>query len=37
MKIMILLAMMDVLIFCAYWILFVKAGIERIIGYKRNY
>ncbi len=32
MKMMLLLTMMDVLIFCGYWILFLKEGLKRMVG-----
>jgi hypothetical protein len=32
MKLMLLLAIMDVLIFCGYLVLFLKEGLKRMVG-----
>lgn len=37
MKLWILITLMDILIFCAFWTLFIKAGLQRILRYFRGW
>ena len=37
MKFWILIALMDIFLFCAYWVLFIKAGLQRILRQLRGW